>query len=288
MPFSIAQQALIRSGQNFANDLKQYVEEGLGLRAGLVEVKRHTYIYSPPGAGKTFTVLSTAAANNINLIAIRGQNSMPNFVRRLAAEVYYKQTPEIIVWVDDCDTLFEDITALNMMKVALDSSSNLLVYGMSLTAQINRDMESEDPKVVRAAVAMKSFQPLNGAGVEIPTDNVRFIFTSNNTLCAPNALKKTKKQNHESAIRDRINYRPFELTWQNSWGWTAHVVMNPACVLGPGIKLTNDEKEILLNFIYKYWAKMPSTSMREIETMAADIRNYPATYHDMWLRRIGL
>ena len=143
----------MRNGANWANDLKQYVEDGLGLNKGLIEVKRHTYIYSQPGAGKTYTVIQTAAAHKLDLIAIRGVNSMPNFVRRLAAELYYKTTPEIVVWVDDCD-LFSTKDSLNIMKGALDKETNLFVYGKTLSGEIARGLASTDQKIIDAAIAI--------------------------------------------------------------------------------------------------------------------------------------
>ena len=134
----------------------------------------------------------------------------------------------------------------------------------------------------------RSYQPQHGTGVEGPTDNIRFIFTSNTPLYPANGTATKQNQKDQAAIRDRVNYRDFDLSWQNHWGWAAHIVMDPGFVTGPGIVLTVLEKESLLDFMWKYWSKMGSTSMREIESMAADIKNFPTDYYSMWERRIGL
>jgi hypothetical protein len=280
-PFTHKQQYLIDRGDKLTDQLKSKVSQALGLSDLKIETKRHCYIFSTPGAGKTFTVQSIAAQNNIKLVKVHGSVSMNAMTVQLATAVYLSKNKDIIVWIDDCDTLFMDEEGLNVMKGALDEERNVFVWNKNMGSQINRYLESDNPNDQIKGAALQAFQSVGTVGVEIPTDRVRFIITSNKELTAPSMLNKakkvTKKMMHEAALRDRVIYEEFNLNDEDSWGWIASVVMNND-VLG----LDEAQKHYLLDWMNANWAKLTATSMRAVKELAAVMVNYPTEYPDHW------
>lgn len=284
-PFTLRQAELIEVGKLNTQRLKDIVEVSLGVKKPAIEVKRHTYIFSLPGAGKTFTTAMTAADNGIDVLEIRGTASIPNLARRLAFAKLHAEAEQIVVWVDDCDTLFIDEEALNVMKGALDEDVNMLSWGKNINSQIQRDLNSTDDNTRMMGEAMKHFQRPGSPGVDIPTDNVRFIITSNKDLCPPSQIimpgkKVNKRHMHEGALRDRVNYHEFSLNNEDSWGWVASVLMRPDCNIG--VDIDEGEKHLLLDFMFTNWKRLPSTSMRAVKDLAAAMKNSPTNYSTLW------
>ena len=290
-PFTTHQQALIVQGTANTRRLAGIVEVALGVTKPAVQVKRHTYIFSPPGAGKTFTVATTAAGAGKVPLAIRGCASIPALARSLAYAKKIADGKEIVVWIDDCDTLFVDLDSLNVMKGALDEDINMLSWNKNIGGQINRDLNSPDFNTQQIGEAMKMFQQPGSPGVDIPTDNVRFIITSNKDLCAPSQVivpgkAVNKRHMHEAAIRDRVNYQEFMLNRNQSWGWVASILLSPICNLG-SIQLDLAEKHMLLHFMYDNWSRLPSTSMRAVKDLAAILKNDQANAAALWEMEIA-
>lgn len=278
-PFSGEQQYLISEGDKLTAKLKEQVIMGLGKSGLEYQPKRHTYIYSGPGAGKTFTVATTADEFNVNIIKIQGAASMNNVAMRLAAAVYKAQGEEIVVWLDDVDSLLMDADNLNVMKAALDEETNLFVWQKNMTSQIASLYKNGKEDI---AEALEHFCPEGTVGVEIPTDNVRFIITSNLPLAAPNLKANktnTKKRMHEEAVMDRVMYVPFDLDYKQSWGWIASVLLKSNI---RSLELDENQKYILLDWMYVNWKRLRSTSMRAVKDLAATMLNYPNDYPDHW------
>lgn len=280
-PFTHHQNYLIQRGDLLTDQLKSKVSQALGVTKLKIATKRHVYIFSTPGAGKTFTVMKTAKDNGIKTVNIHGVASMNAIAIKLAVAKYLNPLDEIVVWIDDCDSVFMDEDALNVMKGALDEERNTFTWGKNMTGQINRYLASEDPNQILIGEALQSFQSVGVVGVEIPTDNMRFVITSNKDLTPPASLNKvkrvTKRMMHEAAIRDRVIYEEFNLSDDDSWGWIASVVMSTD-ILG----LDDAQKHYLLDWMHNNWAKLPATSMRAVKELAADMINYPTDYPDRW------
>jgi len=280
-PFTHKQQYLIDRGDKLTDKLKEKVSLALGVTKLKVATKRHVYIFSTPGAGKTFTVMKTAADNNIETVNIHGVASMNAIAIKLAVAKYMKPNKEIVVWVDDCDSIFMEEDALNVMKGAMDEERNMFTWGKNMTGQINRYLASEDPNQNLIGAALTAYQTPGTVGIEIPTDNMRFIVTSNKDLTAPSQLNKvkrvTKRMMHEAAIRDRVIYEEFNLDDDDSWGWIASVVMSTD-LLG----IDDTQKHYLLDWMHSNWAKLPATSMRAVKELAAEMINFPDDYPSRW------
>jgi hypothetical protein len=281
-PFTTEQKHYINQGEVLSEQLTSEVFAGLGLTAKSVEVKRHHYITSGPGAGKTYTVNNAIELHDLKVVRIQGAASMNAIVIQLAVAVYLKPKGDILVWVDDCDSIFLDKECLNVMKGALDEGRNVLTWNKNLTNQINIYMNSDAPNDKLKGEALRSFQPTGSVGVEVPTDRVRFIITSNKRLVAPSKANLNRViQVNEAAIRDRVNYREYELDDKRSWGWMAHNVIS-AKTLGPNLKLTADQKRLLLDWMWHNWKWLSATSMRAVQELGAHMVNHPDDYPDRW------
>lgn len=281
MAFTNAQEQQIAEGAKLTDQLRRIVAKALGAAPSVIESKRHTYIYSPPGVGKTFTVQSTADAHGVKLVKVQGAASLNGFVIAMACAVHAAQGQELVVWIDDCDCLFMDQEALNVMKGALDGERNVVAWGKNLTSQINAFENSELANDRIRGAALRAFQGIGSPGVEIPTDTVRFIVTSNRPLASPSGDLKTAKKMHEAAIRDRVTYVPFDLSDRQSWGWVAHLLLT-GNVLRPRPDLHQGQKEHLLKWMHEHFASLPSRSMRQVKDYAAAMVNDPVGYQDQW------
>ena len=278
MSFTTAQLALIKDGHALSADLSSRIKHAFGLSKRKVEPKRHHYIASPPGAGKTFTVQAIANQYKIPLLKIQGVASMSNLVTRIAVAIYSLDAGEsLIVWVDDCDSIFMDRDTLNVMKGVLDEERNVLAYNKNMSMQIMQYEKSDIKGDHLKAEALRSFQQPGSVGVEVPTDQLRFIITSNKALAAPNSELRTAIKMNEAAIHDRVNYREYKLTPQKSWGWIASVLLDNDL-----LDITTSQKEILLKFMYANWERLSSTSMRKVQELAAMMINNPRTYRSEW------
>lgn len=281
-PFTTEQMQYLALGALLSDQLTMEVFDGLGLVKAHVEVKRHHYITSGPGAGKTYTVNNAIEQHDLKVVRIQGAASMNAIVIQLAVAVYLKPKGDILVWIDDCDSIFLDKECLNVMKGALDESRNVLSWNKNLTNQINIYLNSDGANDKLKGEALRAFQPTGSVGVEVPTDRVRFIITSNKRLTAPSKANLNRVvQVNEAAIRDRVNYREYELDDKRSWGWMAHNVLQ-AKTLGPNLRLKMDQKRLLLDWMWQNWKQLSATSMRAVQELGAHMINHPDDYPDRW------
>lgn len=281
-PFTTEQNYYLSQGQLQSEKLASEVVAGLGLLRQEVETKRHWYITSGPGAGKTYTVNSVIENHKMSVVRIQGAASMNAIVIQLAVAVYLKPVGNIIVWIDDCDSIFLDKECLNVMKGALDQGRNVLSWNKNLTNQINIYLNSDAENDKLKGEALRSFQPTGSVGVEVPTDRVRFIITSNKQLTPPAKANLNRlSQVNEAAIRDRINYRAYDNDAKTSWGWTAFNVLEAKSMEG-GLRLKVEQKRLLLDWMWNNWSNLAATSMRAVQELGAHMVNNPDTYPDLW------
>jgi hypothetical protein len=282
-PFTYEQKSLIERGEVLNTQLKSYIADALGVNKRH-ESKRHTFISSGPGAGKTYTTLATAEEHNIKMIPIMGNSTLNNVMYKLAfAEYFTPRGQDIIVWIDDCDTIFSDSKQLNVIKGVLDKERSVFAWNVNLSGQLATLDKSEDPNLIRMAEALRSFQHAGSMGVEIPTDRMRFIITSNRKLIAPNAPKlRTGRANQklmdESAFRDRVRYKELTQNPKEMWGWLASVALNTEVLH----VLSKEQIQELLIWMFDHWNNLSSVSLRAVEELAADMVNHPTDYVDYW------
>ena len=279
--FTQAQLQLGEGGNFNGCRLRAIVENALGVTHNPYSDKRHTYIYSPPGAGKTFTVQTIADQHGIATLNVHGVSSINALVIKIVTASYLYPDAKIVVWVDDCDMIFLTDDGLALMKGVLDSERNILAYDKNLVSQISKFQASKNEADKVKALALLKYQTPGGVGVELDSSNLTFIITSNKNLCPPakvDTFKGNKRRNmDEAAIRDRVIYEEFQLSPLESWGWIASVLMNNT-ILG----LSVEQKTALLLWMYDNWVKLPATSMRAVKQYAAEMLHYPDDYLQRW------
>lgn len=276
-PFTLVQKECIARGKILNQQLAEKVKHALGKSSNLINPKRHHCIASTPGAGKTYTVQTTAAKYKVPLLKIQGVASISAVAVQLACAAYMNPGKQLRVWIDDCDSLFMDGKSLSVMKGILDEDRNMLSWNKTMTAQIQTYEKSDAEADKIKAAALRHFQPTGSVGIEVPTDNMHFIVTSNRFLTPPNSNLNTARKMDEAAIRDRVIYTEYNLDKNASWGWTAYVLLNNNV-----LDLSNGQKHLLLDWMFSNWESLPATSMRSVKELAADMLNYPNNYPDYW------
>lgn len=275
----------------FSLTQKHAMEIGASIRNRLVTVAKraasketlkakfpHTYIYSPPGLGKTFTVEKQLNTSGMQNYTISGNVSMFAFGISLAV-IRYNSTNDkpIVIVVDDCDEILKNETNINIMKNIL-SGNKVYDYQMSLQSQWKGLSATQQEAILAHSSS-------NKLGFTVPTDNFVFVFTSNFKLPTDDDVKnarekmqaKANKMAHLNAIRSRCRPADFDLTDSEQWGWIADVVMNENCV-----DLSHNEKVILLDWMYNNWENMNERSIRTAEKMAESMIEDPTGYRDSW------
>ena len=72
----------------------------------------------------------------------------------------------------------------------------------------------------------------------------------------------------------------FKLSDAELWGWIADVILNTSCL--DKYKITEDEKTIILVFLWDNWNNLTERSIRLVEKMAIIKQEYPDTYKMVW------
>ena len=135
------------------------------------DVYPHTYIYSPPGLGKTHTVKSHLNKLGVEHYEISGAMSMFAFGVSLAVIRYNRPTGKIIINVDDCDGIFKNEENINIMKNVL-SGSRTFTYNKSVKTLLTQYSELQQD-------AVEHFSGEEQVGFSVPCNDFIFIFTSN-------------------------------------------------------------------------------------------------------------
>ncbi|SNS70699.1 ATPase family associated with various cellular activities (AAA) [Belliella buryatensis] len=242
---------------------------------------RHLYLYSPPGLGKTFSVKHVLNNLKINHLELTGNTSMYAFGIMLAVIQY--RNPNLIpltIFVDDSDELFRTEPSCNAMKNVLEGA-NKFTYEKSMA-------NTEGDLTELQLEAVKFFRHEGRSGFEVPTHNLKFIFTSNNRLPLDEEVEKARKKGaaksplivHRNAIRSRCRVLDFDLSKTEHWGWLADVALNTNCLSELGIdeKSTNE----ILMYVWENWDHLKERSIRVVEKMGLTILEQPHNYEKYW------
>jgi hypothetical protein len=275
---------------HFSRTQTQHIENGAAKRNRLKKLAQkaamssidtsypHTYIFSPPGLGKTFTVNQALKESKIEHYTISGNISMFSFGIGLAVIQYKnKENKPIVIVVDDCDEILKNGTNINIMKNVL-SGNKVYSYEKSLQSQLPNlsDLQNE---------AISHFSSPEKMGFEVPTGNFIFIFTSNFKLPTDDDVKIAREKGlqkavllgHLNAIKSRCKPADFDLNDNEMWGWIADVTLNEDCVL-----LSKEDKMVLLDWMFSNWDNMNERSIRTVEKMAETMIEDPTGYRDSW------
>lgn len=267
---------IIKKGQLVRRRLNQVVKRAVTASPDVVYP--HTYIYSPPGLGKTYSVTKYLKENDLLYFEISGAVSLFAFGVSLATIAYNYLDEKVIISVDDCDGIFKTEENINIMKNVL-SGSRTFTYQKSMQSLIGNlsDVQKD---------AISHFASDERLGFQIPCKNFIFIFTSNFRL--PNddevAVARDKGGNsnvrkvHLNAIRSRCKTLDFDLDKDQHFGWMGDVLMNETLVP----EVSYDHKLEMLDWLYNNWSNMTERSIRTLEKMAQSIIDEPEDYKMIW------
>lgn len=251
------------------------------VETGKKDQYNNLYIYSSAGLGKTFTVSNFLDNLDVKHFLVTGNTSLFAFGIQIATIQYLNpEFEEIIIHVDDCDTLFATDTGCNAMKKMLDQDRRF-VYEKSLANLINSLSD-----IQRSAI--NHFNEEGKMGFNVPTENIKFIFTSNLQLPFDDEVILSRKKSkskasilaHQNAIRSRCKVGDFELTKEEHWGWIADVVINTNCINKDQIDI--DQKIEILEFLWNNWDKLKERSIRLVEKMAITKHQFIENYIKVW------
>jgi hypothetical protein len=238
----------------------------------------HTYIYSPPGLGKTHSVNNYLKKNNSLHFELSGAVSMFAFGVALATIRYNYPIEKIIISVDDCDGIFKSEENLNIMKNVL-SGFRKFSYQKSIQGLLGNLTNMQE-------AAINHFSNDNQLGFQVPCENFIFIFTSNFKLPTDDEVivarekggNKNTRKVHLNAIRSRCKTMDFDLDQETHFGWLADVLINEN--LQP--ELSQNQKSEILDWIFENWDQMTERSIRTLEKMAQSIVDEPEDYLTIW------
>ena len=235
------------------------------------------------GIGKTF--LSERALNEggITFIKLQGSVSMFAFGGDLMLiHSRKKKGQKIVILVDDCDSFFENKTSKNILK-GMTGKKGTRVFQYKKKLQESNFTEAQWE-------IMPEYQMDGQHGFTVPCDDFIFLFTTNFKFPSDADAKAYMKKNPGSAkgnsmmdlaaVASRMNYRDFTLDDKNeNWGWIAEVGLNDG---GLDMLESEEDKMILLDWMWNNWYELRSTSVRIMEQLAYDMVDYPDDYRDEW------
>lgn len=239
----------------------------------------HTYIYSPPGLGKTYTVNESLKEAGVPFFELSGAVSMFAFGVSLAVINFMApKGQKIIISVDDCDGILKNEENINIMKNVL-SGKRIFAYEKSLQSQI-----ANLTGIQQDAINFHSSD--ERMGFTVPTDNMIFIFTSNFRLPDDDEVKDAREKGgsknvlkvHRNAIRSRCKTMDFDLDKSEHFGWMADVMLTENL----NSFLDEEKKEIILNWVWDNWVSMTERSIRTLEKMAETMCEEPDDYEMSW------
>jgi hypothetical protein len=225
----------------------------------------HLYIYGPSGTGKTYTV-----SGNISLFA---------FAIQLAVVRNSVGQSNVIIVVDDCDELLKNTVNLNTMKNVLEGE-RVLTYNKSLVSQM-KEMSTVQVN------AIESFRGEGQMGFSVPTNTMRFIFTSNiplptddevNVARKRSSLSKATLLSHQCAIRSRCNVLDLHLSDKEMYSLIAHTALESNLLP----LITSKKKEHILEFMQLNWEFLKERSLRTVIKMNEIMTRYPDNFWDIW------
>jgi hypothetical protein len=267
------QLSAILEGQQQRLRLKSNIERAVTSKLGVSYP--HTYIYSPPGLGKTYSVQKELENFGVKTIEVNGAQSMYAFGINLAMIKHLIPSEKVVVIVDDCDTIFKNEENINIMKNVL-SGNKAFSYHKNIETQLN-SLSGEQYE------ALQTFRNETQLGFQVPTDNFVFIITSNIQLPTDeDVYGKGSKNNlsvkkaHLNAIRSRCNTVDFQLTKFQHYGWIADVVLNELNDLDDNLR--NE----IVDWIWKNWDNLCERSIRTVEKMIQIYELNGKGYEEVW------
>ena len=241
----------------------------------------HKFVFGFPGIGKSYEITNHLNESGTRYLMVTGNVSMFAFGVSLAVINFSNPSQErLIVFCDDVDTLVSTEASCNQLKSALHGP-RMFTYEKSLQSQWSNLSELQRE-------AIKYHQEDGKMGFQVPTSSMSFLLVSNIQLPTDDEVRLAREKSkgkasllaHKNAIRSRCMVQDFSLTNAELWGWIADVILNTECL--NQFNMTDEEKLIILNFLWDNWESLTERSIRLIEKMAIIKNEYPDTYEMVW------
>ena len=241
----------------------------------------HKFVFGFPGIGKSYEITNHLNESGTRYLMVTGNVSMFAFGVQLAVINFSNPLQErLIVFCDDVDTLVSTEASCNQLKSALHGPK-MFTYEKSLQSQWTNLSELQRE-------AIKYHQEEGKMGFQVPTSSMSFLLVSNIQLPTDDEVRLAREKNkgkasllaHKNAIRSRCMVQDFSLTNAELWGWIADVILNTECL--NQFDMTDEEKLIILDFLWDNWESLTERSIRLIEKMAIIKNEYPDTYEMVW------
>lgn len=283
LQFSTAQKDAMAKGQMKRNSLLREAKKAALRAAGKSnrDEYRDTILSGTTGIGKTYNIEKEIEQLGLPYLTIKGNKSMFAFGGDLM--LLHSRIPEgtkMALIVDDCDSFFQNKENRNILKGMTGKTGS---REFQYNKKVNEHMFTEEQLSV-----MELYQTPGMHGFKVPTDNFVFIFTTNIPLPYESDAKAASEKGQSAnamklldlvAIRGRHNTKDFYLGFEENWGWIAHVGLQDG---GLDMLNTEEEKLILLDWVWNNWHQMTETNIRTIEKMAYEILDDPDNYRDNW------
>jgi hypothetical protein len=235
----------------------------------------HFYIYSKPGLGKTHTVKEALKDSNHEVYHLSAAESMWVFgINLCVLDHYTPKDKTIMVVLDDAENLLSSVDNINIFKNMLDGDRTY-----KYAKRMDNTLSQYSDEIQKAVQAHMSDTEV---GFSVSTSRMSFVFTSNVKLptyedLAGKKPSQSSRVMHLLALRDRVRPKDFELSEMEMWGWIADTVLQPGVVDVP-----KQVVEEALDFTYNNWSVMKTKSIRLIQQMCDEWKNFPDDYQDIW------
>lgn len=295
----------------FSQEQEYFIQQGAAMRRSLIDTIVETVetALQPPvndfdewycdaiisgtmGIGKTYNAIKELNAKGIYPIVIKGNQSIANLSGALMAHHYRftnRTNPEpgekLVIVFDDCDSLFETRDSINLLKGMTGKPGERMFQH---NVQVNKHQYSDFVQTI-----MNNYAPKDGSsGIHVSCEDMIFIFTTNFTVPTEREAKEyaSKKGNTPqankkmdlAAIRRRFTPTPnYVLPKKINWGWIVEVALNDG---GLDMLPNEQDKIILLDWMWNNWDTMTETNLSTMEKMAIQMLKFPDSYRDRWER----
>ena len=277
--FGMSQNEALEKGRQNRTRFRQVVEKLPQIRNE--DKYPHKFVFGFPGIGKSYEITKHLNESGTRYLMVTGNVSMFAFGVQLAVINFSNPTQErLIVFCDDVDTLVSTEASCNQLKSALHGP-RMFTYEKSLQSQWSNLSELQRESI-------KYHQEDGKMGFQVPTSSMSFLLVSNIQLPTDDEVRLAREKSkgkasllaHKNAIRSRCMVQDFSLTNAELWGWIADVILNTECL--NQFNMTDEEKLIILNFLWDNWESLTERSIRLIEKMAIIKNEYPNSYEIVW------
>jgi hypothetical protein len=257
--------------------------------------KIDTILMGSTGIGKSHWTKKSLDESDVNYITIRGSVRFLVLCAdlMLAHHLHIKQRKnkdeKLVVFIDDCDTLFGSEEGRNALKEMSEKQ------GPDRKISYNRVIQEQFLEPQHLEI-LEEYRPKNGGmGFSVDCNDVIFIIATNYKLPTENEANNyaklhpaTPRANAKlslAAIRRRFTCRDFVLDKATNWGWLAYVTLNDKTLIEKilGKEDYTAHKYEILNWIWTEWDNLTEHNLDTIKDLAYKIKEYgPDGYIDIW------